>query len=171
MHSHRSIFFNIPPMFQRKEMKTRRSPSQPSAEMQNAQSISKVVKPKVAYKSPAQPQNNFVKREEFVKMLVMAADIYNPDAKCTLNDVETGKLGNIARVIEGDIPANRNDIVTVIRDGKKVAIEIDDDEIALTEEEGEASKSDFTEFELTSKKLTIDLGDEMFGELEFKRVK
>ena len=49
--------------------------------------------------------------------------------------------------------------------------EIDDDEIALTEEEGEASKSDFTEFELTSKKLTIDLGDEMFGELEFKRVK
>ena len=38
----------------------------PSAGMQNAQSISKVVKPKVAYKSPAQPQNNFVKREAFV---------------------------------------------------------------------------------------------------------
>jgi len=34
--------------------------------------------------------NNFVKREEFVKMLVMAAGIYNPEAKCTLHDVETG---------------------------------------------------------------------------------
>lgn len=33
--------------------------------------------------------NNFVKREEFVKMLVMAAGIYNHDAKCTLNDVKT----------------------------------------------------------------------------------
>jgi len=32
--------------------------------------------------------NNFVKREEFVKMLVMAAGIYNPDARCTLQDVE-----------------------------------------------------------------------------------
>lgn len=34
--------------------------------------------------------NNSVRREEFVKMLVMAAGIYNPDAKCTLQDVETG---------------------------------------------------------------------------------
>jgi len=38
----------------------------PSAGMQNTQSISKVVKPKVAYKSPSQTQNNFVKREAFV---------------------------------------------------------------------------------------------------------
>lgn len=34
--------------------------------------------------------NNFVKREEFVKMLVVAAGIYNPDAKCELQDVEAG---------------------------------------------------------------------------------
>ena len=34
--------------------------------------------------------DNFVKREEFVKMLVMAADMYNADAKCELNDVDAG---------------------------------------------------------------------------------
>lgn len=34
--------------------------------------------------------NNSVKREEFVKMLVMAADMYKADAKCAFDDVNDG---------------------------------------------------------------------------------
>ena len=54
---------------------------------------------------------------------------YNEVGLSFLNDIETGKVGDIARVVDGDVPTGKNNIVTVIKNGKKVNIEIDDEEL------------------------------------------
>ena len=51
---------------------------------------------------------------------------YNEVGKSFVEDIINGKASGIARIIEGEIPTNRNDIVTVLIDGKKVGIEIDE---------------------------------------------
>lgn len=46
-----------------------------------------------------------------------------------LNDIRAGKLGNIATELTGDVPAGQKNIVTVIENGKKVSIKIDDKQL------------------------------------------